>query len=211
MDIESQDKARVAFEKYVDSVLDLLLDGESPGIKEKIVDLYGKTEILFFGPDEGTADMMDWASQHARRRNAYFWKAFTTGKSQSLGGIPHDLFGMTTRSVHQYVLGIYRKLGLKEEDCSKLQTGGPDGDLGSNEIKISKDRTLGIVDGSGVIFDPNGLNRDELLMLATKRLMVNHFDATKLGPGGFRILIDENNIRLPGKYLIHFRALDPIF
>lgn len=26
------------------------------------MDLYGKPEILFFGPDEGTADMMDWAA-----------------------------------------------------------------------------------------------------------------------------------------------------
>ena len=57
-------------------------------------------------------------------RNAYFWKAFTTGKSQTIGGIPHDVFGMTTRSVHQYVIGIYRKLGLREESCTKMQTGG---------------------------------------------------------------------------------------
>ena len=33
--------------------------------------------------------------------------------------------------------------GVQEEDLDKLQTGGPDGDLGSNEIKISKDRTIG--------------------------------------------------------------------
>jgi glutamate dehydrogenase len=124
LDFQHQEKARVAFEKYVDAILDLLVVGETPGIKEKIVDLYNKPEILFFGPDEGTADMMDWASQHARQRGAYFWKAFTTGKSQSIGGIPHDTFGMTTRSVHQYVVGIYRKLGLKEENCRKMQTGG---------------------------------------------------------------------------------------
>lgn len=197
LDISHQDKPRVAFEKYVDAMLDLLVLGESPGIKEKIVDLYGKPEILFFGPDEGTADMMDWASQHARRRDAYFWKAFTTGKSQSIGGIPHDVFGMTTRSVHQYVLGIYRKLGLKEENCFKMQTGGPDGDLGSNEIKISKDKTIGIVDGSGVLFDPAGLNREELLRLATKRLMVSHFDVALLSPKGFRVLVDESFVRLP--------------
>ena len=60
LDFANQDKARVAFEKYVDSILDLLIVGETPGIKEKIVDLYDKPEILFFGPDEGTADMMDW-------------------------------------------------------------------------------------------------------------------------------------------------------
>jgi glutamate dehydrogenase len=124
LDFNQQSKARCAFEKYVDSILDLLVKGETPGIKEKIVDLYNKPEILFFGPDEGTADMMDWASQHARSRGAYFWKAFTTGKSQSIGGIPHDVFGMTTRSVHQYVVGIYRKLGINEQDCRKMQTGG---------------------------------------------------------------------------------------
>jgi hypothetical protein len=56
---------------------------------------------------------MDWASLHCRNRGAHFWKAFTTGKSQSLGGIPHDMYGMTTRSVHQYVLGIMRKLNIK--------------------------------------------------------------------------------------------------
>ncbi|RKP07948.1 hypothetical protein THASP1DRAFT_30225, partial [Thamnocephalis sphaerospora] len=113
--MDSSDKPRVAFEKYVDAVLDLLIEGRTAGIKEKIVDLHKRPEILFFGPDEGTADYMDWASGHARKRGYAFWKAFTTGKSQSLGGIPHDLYGMTTRSVHQYVLGIYRKLGLNEE------------------------------------------------------------------------------------------------
>ncbi|KAI9356984.1 Glutamate/Leucine/Phenylalanine/Valine dehydrogenase-domain-containing protein [Zopfochytrium polystomum] len=197
LDVTQQDKPKVAFDKYVDAMLDLLIPGESPGIKERIVDLYGRPEILFFGPDEGTADYMDWASQHARKRGASFWKAFTTGKSQSLGGIPHDLFGMTTRSVHQYVVGIYRKLGVKEENVTKMQTGGPDGDLGSNEIKISKDKTIAIVDGSGVLYDAEGIHREELLRLATNRLMVSHFDVSKLGKTGFRVLVDESNVKLP--------------
>jgi glutamate dehydrogenase len=42
---------RLCFEKYVDSILDLLIPGQSPGIKENLVDLYGKPELLFFGPD----------------------------------------------------------------------------------------------------------------------------------------------------------------
>ncbi|KAF9159656.1 NAD-dependent glutamate dehydrogenase [Actinomortierella ambigua] len=197
LDVNQQDKPLVAFEKYVDAILDLLIVGETPGIKERIVDLYKKPEILFFGPDEGTADYMDWASAHARERGASFWKAFTTGKSQALGGIPHDIYGMTTRSVHQYVLGIYRQLGLKEEDCLKLQTGGPDGDLGSNEIKISKDKTCGIVDGSGVLYDPAGIDRAELARLAGARLMISNFDTSKLSPLGFRVLVDEVNVTLP--------------
>lgn len=44
------------------AVVDLLLPGKTPGIKEPLIDLYNKPEILFFGPDEGTADMMDWAA-----------------------------------------------------------------------------------------------------------------------------------------------------
>lgn len=43
---------RVCFEKYVDSIIDLLLPGQSPGIKEQIVDLYKKEEIVSqSGPD----------------------------------------------------------------------------------------------------------------------------------------------------------------
>lgn len=42
---------RLCFERYIDAIADLLLPGESPGIKGPIVDLYGKKEILFFGPD----------------------------------------------------------------------------------------------------------------------------------------------------------------
>ncbi|OAD01342.1 hypothetical protein MUCCIDRAFT_146433 [Mucor lusitanicus CBS 277.49] len=197
LDVDQQDKPLVAFEKYVDSILDLLIDGETIGIKDKLVDLTDKPEILFFGPDEGTADYMDWASSHAKKRGASFWKAFTTGKSQSMGGIPHDKYAMTTRSVHQYVLGIYRKLDLKEEEVTKFQTGGPDGDLGSNEIKISKDKTIAIVDGSGVLYDPVGIDRTELTRLANARVMISNFDTSKLSPEGFRVLVDEDNVKLP--------------
>ncbi|KAJ2784159.1 NAD-dependent glutamate dehydrogenase [Coemansia javaensis] len=202
LNLDAQDRPFVAFEKYVDAILDLLLIGETPGIKNRLVDLLGRDEILFFGPDEGTAGYMDWASQHARKRGASFWKAFTTGKSQALGGIPHDTYGMTTRSVHQYVLGVIRQLGLDESACTKLQTGGPDGDLGSNEIKISSDRTTAIVDGSGVLYDPQGIDRAELLCLANARQMIQHFDATKLGPGGFRVLVEDFQVTLPDGTLV---------
>lgn len=45
---------RTCFEKYIDSLLDLMLKGSSPGIKEDIVDLHKQPEILFLGPDEGS-------------------------------------------------------------------------------------------------------------------------------------------------------------
>jgi len=149
------------------------------------------------GPDEGTAEFMDWASEHARKRGYRFWKAFTTGKSPSLGGIPHDLHGMTTRSIHQYVLGTLAKLGMSEENVSKFMTGGPDGDLGSNEILISTDKIIGMVDGSGVLYDRAGINREELSRLAKNRIMAREFDRTKLSQSGFFVDVSANEVVLP--------------
>lgn len=75
---------------------------------------------------------------HARDRGAEaWWKSFTTGKSaEHLGGVPHDTYGMTSLGVRQYVIGIYKQLGLREKDITKVQTGGPDGDLGSSAYPI---------------------------------------------------------------------------
>jgi len=211
LNVDHQEKDESAFRKYIDSLLDCILPSS------EVVDHLGKPEILFFGPDEGTANFMDWAALHAKSRGYKFWSALTTGKSEALGGIPHDVFGMTTRGVHQYVLGVIRKLGLDETALTKLQTGGPDGDLGSNEIKISKDKTVAIVDGSGVLYDPEGIERSELTRLATSRKMVIHFDRSKLGPKGFLVLIDDHDVTLPDGRLVdsgmNFRNnfhLDPL-
>ncbi|EEP76082.1 NAD-specific glutamate dehydrogenase [Uncinocarpus reesii 1704] len=203
LDVNHQDKARVAFEKYIDSILDLLLPPASPGIKDPIVDLHGQDEILFMGPDENTAELVDWATLHARQRGAPWWKSFFTGKNPKLGGIPHDTYGMTTLSIRQYVEGIYRKMGVDETQIRKLQTGGPDGDLGSNEIFLGREKYTAIVDGSGVIVDPQGLNRDELLRLAKSRLMISNFDSSKLSPEGYRVLVDDANVKLPSGEVVH--------
>jgi len=71
--------------------------------------------------------MGDNVTVHARDRGAQtWWKSFTTGKSaKTLGGVPHDTYGMTSLSIRQYVLGIYKQLGLREKDITKVQTGGP--------------------------------------------------------------------------------------
>ncbi|KAL7627100.1 NAD-dependent glutamate dehydrogenase [Parahypoxylon ruwenzoriense] len=197
LDPKQQDRAREAFEKYIDSILDLLLPAMTPGIKNPIVDLYRKEEILFMGPDENTADLVDWATEHARARGAQWWKSFFTGKSPKLGGIPHDSYGMTTLSVREYVKGIYRKLNLDPSTVKKMQTGGPDGDLGSNEILLSNEKYTAIVDGSGVLVDPNGIDKNELIRLAKKRVMISQFDLSKLSKDGYRVLCDDSNVELP--------------
>lgn len=191
----------VAFAQYIDSLIDILI--KDP-LKDNYIDLLGTEEILFLGPDEGSAKFVNWATNHARKRNCSWWKSFITGKEQKLGGIPHDKYGMTSIGVRAYVNKIYETLHLTNETIYKFQTGGPDGDLGSNEILLSTDNEvyMGISDGSGVICDPKGINKLELQRLARARKLVMNFDPSKLSKAGFMVSVDDRDIMLPNGAII---------
>ena len=59
-----------------------------------------------------------------------------------------------------------------------------------------QDKTTSIVDGSGVVYNPDGLDRVELERLAHNRLTVKHYNAD-LGSKGFKVLVTDNDIDLP--------------
>eukprot|EP00672_Neobodo_designis_P008441 CAMPEP_0174854906 /NCGR_PEP_ID=MMETSP1114-20130205/32006_1 /TAXON_ID=312471 /ORGANISM="Neobodo designis, Strain CCAP 1951/1" /LENGTH=991 /DNA_ID=CAMNT_0016089615 /DNA_START=28 /DNA_END=3003 /DNA_ORIENTATION=- len=184
--------------QYVDALLDLMVP-DVAGVRDTL----GKEEILFLGPDEGTAGAFPTiAAKHAQKRGYAHWKSFTTGKTNDMGGIPHDTYGMTTRSVRAYAAGMYRKLGLEESSLTKFMTGGPDGDLGSNEILMGKEKVVAICDGFASVHDPQGINRDELVRLAKGRLSLKHFDVSKLGPKGFHVAVTDRNKTLPDGQIV---------
>jgi glutamate dehydrogenase len=62
---------------------------------------------------------------------------------------------------------------------------------------LSKDKTITIIDGSGVIHDPAGLDRSELVRLAHARLMVSNFDSSKFSKEGYFVSVDSNDVVLP--------------
>ncbi len=174
------------FMQYVDSLLDNML--ESEGVRDTLK----KPELLFLGPDENTAaDFPTVAAEHAKRRGFPMWKSLTTGKSPALGGVPHDVDGMTTRSVRIYVNGIYSKLGLDGTKLTKVMTGGPDGDLGSNEIKQGTEAIRGLCDGTATVIDPEGVDITELRRLANGPLALEHFNPAKLSKKGVFKLVDD--------------------
>ena len=69
-------------------------------------------------------------------------------------------------------------------------TGGPDGDVAGNEIKIlvreygDNAKIVGLADASGCAEDPDGLNHEELLRLVAQGKSISEFNTEKLGPNG---------------------------
>ena len=181
------------FMQYIDSVLDNML--ESEGVRDTLK----QKEILFLGPDERTAgEFPTIAALHAKKRGFPMWKSLTTGKSPSIGGIPHDVDGMTTRSVRCYVNGLYKKLGIDGTKLTKFMTGGPDGDLGSNELIFGTEKVRGMCDGTAAIIDPDCVDVQELLRLVKEKKPLEHFNRAKLGPKTvFKLVDDKTSVTGP--------------
>lgn len=67
----------------------------------------------------------------------------------------------------------------------------------TDEILLSSDKTVAVIDGSGVLADPQGLNREELVRLAKLRVPVSNFDRSKLSKGGYVVLVEDQDVKLP--------------
>lgn len=63
---------------------------------------------------------------------------------------------------------------------TKVLIGGPSGNIGSNEIILGKEKIIAIIDESGVLYDPKGINRKELLRLCGRRNNISYFKKTRL-------------------------------
>ncbi|EDO08524.1 Glutamate/Leucine/Phenylalanine/Valine dehydrogenase family protein [Babesia bovis T2Bo] len=189
---------RNSFMCYVDGLLDVMMPCA------QMVDHLHQDEIYFLGPDEhtGTGRLMDWAANHAKLRGFPFWRSFTTGKEPVMGGIPHDTYGMTTASIEAYIHELLNIFHLNEEEVTRFLTGGPDGDLGSNALLCSKTKTLTVIDKSGVLHDPEGLDINELQRLAANRLKglptsAMHYNEALLSDKGFKVPEDAVDMVLP--------------
>ena len=230
-----------ALNDYTEGIMDLMLPDSS------VVDYYGKSEMVFFGPDEGTAPLMDAVAYHARDKGYQYWRTITTGKSF---GIPHDTYGLlsggetfglydhgtegvelqvdgrsviVTKDMEEIfaevgedisvsgmtttsIMGSFRTLiehcREREEELNLMITGGPDGDLGANQIQCYKGKICLIIDGGSVLFDPQGLDKKELKKLAFMRNSSPRansllFPVAKLSSQGFMVPIGAINLTLP--------------
>ena len=181
---------------FVDSLLDLITD--DPTTKAKIVDRWGKQELIYLGPDENiTPAHIEWIVARARQRKYALPDAFMSSKPGA--GINHKVYGVTSEGVNVFLEVALRARGIdpRKQPFTVKITGGPDGDVAGNMIRIlnrdygTNARIVGIADGSGVGEDPDGLDHAELLRLFTEALPIAKFDPKKLGPKGRIVGVDQ--------------------
>ncbi len=173
----------------INALLDLLVS-EDETHQENVsgqVSYYREEEIIYLGPDENmTNDLITWVPEQAARRGYNYAQAFMSSKPGA--GINHKEYGVTSEGLHVFVDHTLRFLGINpnEQKFSVKMTGGPDGDVAGNELKIlhreygENAEVVAIADGFGAAYDPQGLNWKELLRLVEEGYSICKFDARKL-------------------------------
>ena len=181
---------------FVNSILDLITPEVSTA--NRIVDHLNHEELIYLGPDENiTPELINWVVDRAKRRGYPMPTALMSSKPGA--GINHKEYGVTSEGVIVFLDSALRAVGINPEtDTFTVKiTGGPDGDVAGNAIRIlnrdygTNAKIVGIADGSGCGEDPDGLDHMELLRLFEEALPISSFDASKLGLSGSVTSIDD--------------------
>lgn len=205
----------------INAMLDLLVarDESEENSVPALVSYYDREEIIYLGPDENiTNDLIEWIPVQAARRGYRYALAFMSSKPGA--GINHKEYGVTSEGLNVFLDNTLRHLGIdpKKERFTIKMTGGPDGDVAGNELKIlhreygENCRVIGIADGFGAAYDPEGLAWKELLRLFKEGKSIAEFSAKALSKreGSFVIKADNaENIRIRNN--LHFTAQADVF
>jgi glutamate dehydrogenase len=116
--------------------------------------------------------------------------------SSKVVGINHKQYGVTSTGVVKFAEVAMREQGIaiRTDPFSVKFTGGPNGDVAGNSMRLLLDRCPRvairlIVDATGAVADLNGLDREELSRIVLRE-DVEGFDPARLSPGGFLLYRD---------------------
>jgi glutamate dehydrogenase len=178
---------------YVDSILTLVNCEDDGTLRAKdIIDYYKKPEYLYFGPDENMHDVMiEWIANHSKKVHYKPGIAFISSKPTY--GFNHKQYGVTSFGVNVYMHKLLESIGInpdKDPFTVKI-SGGPDGDVAGNQIynlyrfypKTAK--LVAITDVSGTMYDPEGIDLEELTKLFKTEKSIRFYPPEKLSSKGF--------------------------
>lgn len=178
--------------RSVKSFSDCLLDLNSTHehVKERVVDHYGKDELIYLGPDEQIIpEDIEWVIKRAKVRGYPCPNAFMSSKPAA--GINHKVYGVTSEGVAVFLETALKATGIDPhtQPFTVKLTGGTDGDVAGNMIKImARDygdnvKVVGMCDGTATIEDPEGIDMQELLRMFHEALPLSDFAGTLSSEG----------------------------
>ena len=200
---------------FTDAMLDLIT--ADPATRAQVVDRAGAPESIYFGPDENiTPAHINWIVARARDRGYATPSALMSSKPDA--GINHKQYGVTSEGVNVFLEVALRAIGIdpRKQPFTLKLTGGPDGDVAGNEIKIAirefgpQVRIVGVADGLGCAEDPRGLAHVELLRLVAENRPIVAFDPGHLSADG-RVIAASDPEGTRARNDLHNRVLSDVF
>ena len=194
---------------FINAFFDIFVTRGGKALDQQVLDYYGEDEPIELGPDENMHDLMiERIAERSVERGYMLGIGIMSSKRI---GINHKEYGVTSTGVVKFAEIALAELGIdiRRDPFSVKFTGGPNGDVAGNAMRILLARCPKavirlILDGSGALFDPSGANREELsrILLSTD---VDGFDPMRLSPGGF--LLYRNRRRTEGLRELYRRVL----
>ncbi|MEI6208251.1 MAG: NAD-glutamate dehydrogenase domain-containing protein [Desulfuromonadales bacterium] len=172
--------------------LDIFVTDDGITRDRRVIDYYGDDEPIEIGPDENMHDGMIEAIANLSGKRGYILGVGIMSSKRF--GINHKEYGVTSTGVVTFAeITMADALGINiyHDIFSLKMTGGPNGDVAGNCLRIMLERCPGmqvrlILDGTAALYDPGGVSHDGL-----RRIVLNHdldvFDPLFLQEGAFII------------------------
>ncbi|MBQ4329706.1 MAG: hypothetical protein IJC27_08250 [Lentisphaeria bacterium] len=167
--------------------------------------LEDSNDIIEIGPDENMFDeMICHMGNRGEEANYVLKSGIISGKEDT--GINHKHYGVTSFGVYQYLIRTLKHLNINAEtdEFSAILSGGPFGDVAGNMMKLLNAKKAdgsyvlpklcikAVTDGPAAIYDPAGIDREELSSLIHTAAL-DGFNPAKLhGEGAFMIFSAAN-------------------
>ena len=174
---------------FINAFLDIFVTREGKAADPRVVDYYGQEEAIELGPDENMHDeMVELIAMQAVKRGYVLGKGVISSKKI---GINHKEYGVTSIGVVRFAEVTMQELGIDmhTQPFSVKLTGGPNGDVAGNAMNLMLARCPRvqiklIIDGSGALYDPIGLNHVALQKILLQADL-ERYDPAALNPGGY--------------------------
>ena len=178
---------------FINAFLDLFVTDATGQAKDpRVVDYYAEEEPIELGPDENMHDVMiEMIADQAVKRGYVLGAGIMSSKQV---GINHKEYGVTSIGVIRFAeVTMQETLGIDmhQDSFSVKLTGGPNGDVAGNSMRLLLERCPKVqirlvVDGTGAVFDPEGLDHQALSQIVLQEDL-HAYAVNALHVGGFMI------------------------